>query len=65
MNLDQFKLIHVSCWQCGSILVSCTRSDWVTGSSPFALTNILLPEFSRIQGNHLGKTQLPISIISV
>ena len=34
-------LSHVSCWCCGSILVSYTRGGWVAGSNPFTImTNI-------------------------
>ena len=42
-------LSHVSCWHCGSILVSYTRGDWVADSSPFTcivMTNIFVTEFS-------------------
>ena len=40
MTWAQFKdLPHVSCWRCGSILVSYTRGGWVTGSSPFTVLN--------------------------
>ena len=38
---------HVSCWCCGSILVSHTRGSCMAGSSPFiVMTNIFVTEFS-------------------
>ena len=37
----------VSCWHCGSILVSYTRKGWVAATSPFTImTNIFVTEFS-------------------
>ena len=40
-------LSHVSCWCCGSILVSYTRGGWVAGSIHFTvIANIFVTEFS-------------------
>ena len=40
-SIKRFYLSHVSCWNCGSILVSYTRGGWVAGSSHFTvMTNI-------------------------
>ena len=46
LNLKILSL-HVSCWCCGSILVSLTRPGRVAGSSSFTvMTNIFVTEFS-------------------
>ena len=45
LNLKILSL-HVSCWCCGSILVSHKRGDCVAGSSHFTvMTNIFVTEF--------------------
>ena len=49
-------LSHVSCWHCGSIMVSYTRGGWVGGLNPFTLmTNIFVTEFSEFSENIYGK----------
>ena len=54
LNLKILSL-HVSCWNCGSILVSHRRGGYVAGSSPFiVMTNILSVK-------HLGRTPLHFS----
>ena len=45
LNLKILSL-HVSCWHCGSLLVSHTRGGCVVGLSPFTvMTNIFVTEF--------------------
>ena len=49
-------LSHVSCWCCGSMLVSYTRGGWVAGSSPFNVINFFVTEFAEFSEKHLAKT---------
>ena len=51
-SIERSCLSHMSCWRCGSILVSHTRVGWVVGPSPFTvMTNIFVSEY-------LEKTQM-------
>ena len=62
MNWAQFKdpVSHVSCWRCGSMVVSYTRGGWVTGSNPFNVINFFVTEFTKFSEKHLGKTPLRV-----
>ena len=51
-SISSSFLSHVSCWHCGSILVSYSRRGWVAGLSPFTvMTNIFVTEFSEFSEN--------------
>ena len=51
-RLDSNKFSHVSCWHCGSILVSYTRGSCMAGSNPFTvMTNIFVIEFNEFSEN--------------
>ena len=49
-----WTISHVSCWQCGGILVSYTRGGWVAGSSPFTVMKYFC-QWIQSSVKHLGK----------
>ena len=51
LNLNILSL-HVSCWCCGSTLLSSTVGGWVVSSSPFTvMTNIFVTKFTEFSLN--------------